>query len=118
MKLVRATSERLMISVAREDLIGINNAVNEICNGIEIEDPEFETRLGQPRNALRRSLQSIDAALSGPIEEMDLVGVWSDGSSVQVRAISVFGDPVDMGSDEANAFATQILDCAREADKS
>jgi len=107
-----------LISIPREDLIGINNALNEICNGLEIEDPEFETRIGQPRDALRRSLYTLGVVLSGPIEDLDLVSAWSDGTSVQVRAISAFGDPVDMGSDEAKVFATLILDCVREAEES
>jgi hypothetical protein len=117
MNLVRATAERLLISISREDLVGANNALNEVCNGIDIEDAEFQTRLGQTRIALRKTLHAVSEALVTPIEaSSDTVTAWCDEASVQIRAISAFGDPVDMGVDEAKAFAAQILVCAAKAD--
>jgi hypothetical protein len=117
MNLVRATTKRLLISISPEDLLGASNALNEVCNGIDIGDAEFQTRLGRTRTDLRRTLQAFSDALCSPVEaSSELVTVWRDGMSIQVRAISAFGDPVDMGVDEARVFATQILDCAREAD--
>ena len=117
MNLVRATTKRLLISISPEDLLGASNALKEVCNGIDIDDAEFQTRLGRTRADLRRTLQAFSEALRSPVEaSSELVTAWRDGVSIQVRAISAFGDPVDMGVDEAKAFATQILDCAREAD--
>lgn len=117
MNLVRATADRLLISISREDLVGASNALNEVCNGVDIDDAEFQTRLGQTRSELRRTLELIGEALSAPAASTpELLTAWSDGASVQVRAITTFGDPVDIGVDEAKSFATQILDCAGEAD--
>jgi len=45
----------------------INNALNEVCNGIDVE--EFETRLGWPRNRLSELLSQIHASLEGPTEK-------------------------------------------------
>ena len=42
----------------------INNALNEVCNGIDVE--EFETRLGWPRGRLSDLLSQIHASLEGP----------------------------------------------------
>jgi hypothetical protein len=44
------------------------------------------------------------------------VAAWADGASVQVRAMTAFADPLDMGTGEARAFAERTLAAAREAD--
>jgi hypothetical protein len=113
MNLVYTAGDRLLLSIPREQLIGLTNALNEVCNGVHIDDAEFPTRLGQSRDSLRETLRAALTALEAPIAgSTELVSVWRDGASVQVRAISAFGDPVDMGEDEAEAFAAQILQCA------
>jgi hypothetical protein len=48
----------------------------------------------------------------------EMVDVWSDGASVQVRAVTAFGDPVDMGTEEAREYARRILAAADETDAS
>ena len=117
MNLVRAAATRLLVSIPREDLIGMSNALNEVCNGAGIEDSEFEARLGQTREDLRRSLRALVEALEAPVEASpELLTVWNDGASVQVRAVSASGDPVDLAVEEARGFAARILDCAKETD--
>ena len=59
MNLVRSTTKRLLISISPEDLLGASNALNEVCNGIDIDDAEFQTRLGRTRADLRRTLQAF-----------------------------------------------------------
>lgn len=83
---------------------------------MEIADAEFQTRLGHPRAQLANILQQISEAFASADAGCDITQAWSDGGSVQVRAISVFGDPVDMGTDQALSFAELISRCAREAD--
>ena len=117
MNLVLANANRLLISVSRDALVGINNAVNEICNDGDLDDSEFQTRLGCSRAELREVLRGISGALSAaPASSSELVSSVRDGSAVQVRAISVFGDPIDMSGDEARAFAEDLLAGARDSD--
>jgi hypothetical protein len=50
-------------SFTREELLIINNALNEVCNGLSIEDDEFETRIGYPRKKARAVLDQVGKAL-------------------------------------------------------
>lgn len=43
----------------------INNALNEVCNGIDVE--EFETRVGWPRARLSELLSQIGASLKNQL---------------------------------------------------
>ncbi len=43
----------------RVDLLLIKNALNEVCNGVDIEDFEFQTRLGASREDARELLRRI-----------------------------------------------------------
>jgi hypothetical protein len=46
-----------------DELVWINNALNEVCNGLDISDSEFSTRLGGSRQELRALLARIGAML-------------------------------------------------------
>jgi hypothetical protein len=37
------------LNLTREELVIINNALNEVVNGISLDDDEFQTRLGYSR---------------------------------------------------------------------
>ena len=37
------------LPLTHEELVVINNALNEVCNGLPMSDDEFETRVGFPR---------------------------------------------------------------------
>lgn len=111
MNFILQTADRFLVSLPREELGGISNALNEVCNGVHIEEAEFQTRLGVTRSFLQQLLSTIDSHLvATPEATTECATVWADGASVQVRAISVFGDPVDMGTDEARAFAALVND--------
>jgi hypothetical protein len=117
MNLIHKTEQRYLLSLTTEELTGISNALNEVCNGIDIADAEFQTRLGHTRLELASTLQRIrECFAAGSANNTEVADAWSDAGSVQVRAISVFGDPVDMGSDEAMSFAGRIIRCVHEAD--
>ena len=49
----------MQIALSREELILINNALNEVCNGVDIPDWEFQTRLGRSREEVRDLLAKI-----------------------------------------------------------
>lgn len=54
------------ISLTSEELMGISNALNEVCNGVDIDDEEFETRLGVERTFLLAVLKKIGAITRSP----------------------------------------------------
>ncbi len=47
------------IEFTTDELIMINNCLNEIGNGIDVDDAEFGTRLGFTREEVRTLLQRI-----------------------------------------------------------
>ncbi|MDR6392900.1 hypothetical protein [Paraburkholderia phenoliruptrix] len=49
------------IEVSHEELLVLNAALNEVCNGIDMF--EFETRIGAPRAKAERLMAEIQAAL-------------------------------------------------------
>jgi hypothetical protein len=53
------TDEFADIRLSAHELILINNALNEVCNGVDIDDAEFATRLGAEREELRQLLSDI-----------------------------------------------------------
>ena len=48
----------------RDELVVLNNALNEVCNGLSIDDDEFQTRIGYPRAMAQSLLQKIAEALA------------------------------------------------------
>ena len=51
------------IQFSRDDLVLLNNALNEVCNGVHIEEPEFHTRLGATKEEARELLSRINSVL-------------------------------------------------------
>jgi hypothetical protein len=48
----------------REELVVINNALNEVCNGLAFDDDEFQTRIGYSRAMAQNLLKKIAKALA------------------------------------------------------
>ena len=46
-----------------EEVVIINNALNEICNGLPLGDDEFQTRIGYSREQARKVLDKVAKAL-------------------------------------------------------
>lgn len=114
---VHHNGHRYLLSASREQLIGINDALNEVCNGGQIEDPEFQTRLGIDRSKAQAILDSVSQVLSSdPKGPFEIATAWTDGGSVQIRCYSAYGDPVDMSSTEARQLAQLLVTCADKAD--
>jgi hypothetical protein len=56
----------MVIELSRQELEIINNALNEVCNGIHLEG-EFETRMGCTVERGRELLAKIHSAMSAAI---------------------------------------------------
>ncbi len=52
-------SDEITIRLSRAELGLVNNALNEVANGVEISDSEFQTRLGEPRSIVRQLLAEV-----------------------------------------------------------
>lgn len=65
MEVIDTAAERSQINIGREELLIVNAALNEVCNGIAL--PEFETRIGADRERVAALLKEIGALL----DEMD-----------------------------------------------
>lgn len=57
----------MTINLTRDELLIINNALNEVCNGVDLEG-EFDTRMGVSVEEARELLKKVDALVrsSGP----------------------------------------------------
>jgi hypothetical protein len=62
MHLLRVTKGACEVTVTADELRILNNAMNEVCNGIQLEG-EFEKRMGIPLERARSVLDSIQALL-------------------------------------------------------
>jgi hypothetical protein len=47
-----------------DELVILNNALNEVCNGLSFDDDEFQTRIGYPRAMAENLLKTLDKALA------------------------------------------------------
>ena len=61
MEVINATAERSRIDLGQEELLILNAALNEVCNGIAVF--EFETRIGADREQVAALLKEIGALL-------------------------------------------------------
>jgi hypothetical protein len=51
------------IRLSAHELILLNNALNEVCNSMDIGDAEFATRLGAERRELCQLLSNIGSLI-------------------------------------------------------
>ena len=53
--------ESITISLSLDEIVILNNSLNEVCNGVEFEDGEFQTRIGYPRQRVRELLRKMNS---------------------------------------------------------
>ena len=61
MDLLAVTKSNADISITESELLILNSALNEVCNGIDIT--EFETRIGSERDNVAALLSKIGSVL-------------------------------------------------------
>ncbi|MBA4163341.1 MAG: hypothetical protein C0510_01710 [Erythrobacter sp.] len=57
--------------LSRADLYVIKNALNEICNGVHLDEWDFETRMGVDRETVRALLDRVDLTYREQFETND-----------------------------------------------
>ena len=67
MEVIETTGEQSHIGISRDELLIVNAALNEVCNGIEVF--EFETRIGADRGHVAALLKEVGLLL----DKMDSV---------------------------------------------
>lgn len=66
MEIIKVTGEKSQIGMSHDELLIVNAALNEICNGIAVF--EFETRIGADRDRVAELLKQVGLLL----DRMDL----------------------------------------------
>ncbi|WP_405396234.1 hypothetical protein [Microbispora hainanensis] len=74
MEIIRATADAITISLGPDDALAVNNALNEICNGVHLDEWDFQTRMGVDREHARKVLQTMGAAISAMKEQCQAGG--------------------------------------------
>jgi len=59
MERVSVDPEGVTIRLSRLELSLINNALNEVANGVDFPDFEFQMRLGESRSDVRQLLREV-----------------------------------------------------------
>ena len=52
------------LAFTHDELVVINNALNEVCNGVAFDDDEFQTRIGYSREMAQNLLKKIAKGLA------------------------------------------------------
>ena len=115
MNIVLQTSDRTLLSLSSDELLGVVNALNEVCNGVHISDGDFQSRLGVDRTFLNDLHQALLAEPHNAVRKYQCIDVWAEPASVMVRAVSAYGDPVEMSTKEAEDFVEELRKCIEVA---
>ncbi|MEV0582656.1 hypothetical protein [Nonomuraea sp. NPDC050310] len=54
----------ITVDLSPDDALAINNALNEVCNGIHLDEWDFHTRMGVERDHARAVLRVINDSLN------------------------------------------------------
>ena len=63
MQSLKVERNEVVISLTEDELAIVNQALNEIANGVHISEAEFQTRLGFTRTEVRELLARVSALL-------------------------------------------------------
>ena len=116
MNVILQSKERTLLSVSPEELVGICNALNEICNDRHLADVEFQTRLGVTREFLVGLINQMPGEVSPCQGATERADVWAAEGAVHMLSVSAYGDPVELNGEEARAFAARLTAAIEEAE--
>jgi hypothetical protein len=66
MDVERKTKDGASVKLSADELALLNNALNEVCNGVDFDDDEFQTRLGADRAHARKLLAELGHLVTKP----------------------------------------------------
>jgi hypothetical protein len=69
MRIRESVESRIVLELSRNELILVNNALNEVCHGLDL--PDCSTRLGAGRDELEALLGQITRALESMTKRPD-----------------------------------------------
>jgi hypothetical protein len=61
MEELKIDTDGATLSLSKAEIGLVNNALNEVANGVDIGEFEFKTRLGESRQAARQLLREVGA---------------------------------------------------------
>lgn len=116
MKTVIAAENQLLVSLSGEELTALANCANEVLHNSTVDEHDCATRLGVEYKKLKSLHRDLIAAVdSEKAPAAEVFEAWRDGASIQIRAISAFGDPADLSFDEVRDKIQPILDDEEKA---
>ncbi len=63
-KVIESSPVAVTVTLTRDELMIINNALNEVCHGVDLDhDGEFASRVGATRSEAQTLLAHIHAAI-------------------------------------------------------
>jgi hypothetical protein len=69
MRVCQSDESHVVLDLTHNELILVNNALNEVCHGLDL--PDFSTRLGAGRDELEALRHQIYKALEGMTKQKD-----------------------------------------------
>jgi len=69
MQIRQSDESHVILDLSRNELILLNNALNEVCNDLDL--PDFSTRLGAQQGELEALFRQIKEALEGMVKRKD-----------------------------------------------
>ncbi len=111
MKTVIAAQGQVLVSLSNQELTALANCANEVLHNSTVDEHDCATRLGIDREKLKNLHRELIAAVDlKEVPDSEVFEAWRDGASIQIRAISAFGDPADLSFDEVRDKIQPILD--------
>jgi hypothetical protein len=111
MKTVIATESRVLVSLSSDEILALANSMNEVLHNSSIDEHDCHRRIGINYHDLQEIHRSLfDIMRSAKSAEPEVFDAWRDGESMQIRAISVYGDPADLGLDEVSDKIRALLE--------
>jgi len=111
MKTVIATESRALVSLSSNEILALTNSMNEVLHNSSIDECDCHSRIGVAYHDLQELHRSLLVLMrSDKSQQSETFDAWRDGESVQICAISVFGDPADLGLDEVSDKIRALLE--------
>ena len=61
MQTLKLERGEVAVTLTTDEILMLNQALNEVANGVQISDAEFETRIGFTRTEVRELLAKVGA---------------------------------------------------------